>query len=437
MADSYDAIVVGAGPAGSAAAYIMAQNALSVTLLERGPYPGSKTMFGGTVYRRPLEEIVPAFWQEAPLERPVVKDELWFMEGDSAVNVGFTGLRFGKDPYNKFTAQRSVYDTWFANKAVQAGADLRTSTLATGLVYDKSLLGRRQDRVIGVKLDTGEEMHADVVVLAEGVNAFLTKEAGLRREIPPHAMTFYVEEVVALEAGKINERFQLEGNEGATYGMIGYPTAGTVGKGGIYTYKEHVAIVVGSYLDQMSTRSHSPYELLQRFKNHPLIKRLIQGGETVHYKANLIPKGGYDFIPRLYMDGLLVAGDAAMMISGRRGTDLAALTGMHAAETVVQAKAKGDFSSRTLATYMHKLNNTFFMKDIRSARGGLRYYRRHPDSDYLVASVLNDMAYEFFTVDMSTKSEKRQRLMKTALDRQVPSKTLMDLYEGYQHWGVF
>ncbi|KKM10644.1 FAD-dependent oxidoreductase [Clostridiales bacterium PH28_bin88] len=438
MTDSFDAVVVGAGPAGSAAAYVMARNNLSVALLERGEYPGSKTVFGGTVYRQPTEQIIPAFWHEAPLERPVVSDTLWFMDNDSAVSVGFTGLRFGQDPYNKFTTQRSLYDRWFAQKAAKAGADVRTCAMVDDLLYDKGLLGKKnKHRVQGVMLDTGEQLKADVVVLAEGVNAFLTKKAGLRSKLPAHTMTFYVEEILFLPSEKIEDRFQLERGEGATIGMLGFPTAGAVGKGGLFTYKEHVALIVGGYLSQLVERGSSPYELLQRTKAHPLVRRLLEGAETVQYKAHMIPKGGYAFVPKLYLDGLLVVGDAAVMVSGRRGTDLASLTGMYAAETIVQAKAKGDFSGKMLAMYMHKVNNTFFMKDIKAAEDGLTYYKKHPDSDYLISSLANKMAYEFFTVDMTSEKEKMEKLIKVVRDQQLPLKTFLDLYEGYRHWGVF
>ena len=359
----YDAIVVGAGPAGAAAAYIMAQKGLSVLLLERGKHPGSKNMFGGTIYARATEAIIPEFWREAPIERAITNDELWLMEKDSAFKFGFNGLRFGKVPYNKFSVLRTIFDRWFANKAVEAGATLVNNLLVTDLVFEKKgLLGKR---IVGVRLDSGDEVKADVVILAEGVNAFLTKKAGLRSDLPPHTMTLYVKEIIALPSEKIEDRFQLEKNEGSTIGVIGYPTAGAVGKGGLWTNKESVSIVVGAYLDEIIKKKLSPAILLKRFKEHPLIGRLLKGGKRIEYLAHMIPKGGYKFIPELYADGVIVIGDAAVMISGRHGTDLAMLSGKFAGETVVQAKAKGDFTSKMLVNYQHKLNNSFFMEDIK------------------------------------------------------------------------
>lgn len=103
----YDAVVVGAGSAGSSAALHMAENGLRVMLLERGEFPGSKNMFGGVIYTQTTAEIVPEFWREAPLERAVTRDNLWLLGQDSAVEIGFTGLRFAKAPYNKFTVRHA------------------------------------------------------------------------------------------------------------------------------------------------------------------------------------------------------------------------------------------------------------------------------------------------------------------------------------------
>ncbi|MFZ5640109.1 MAG: FAD-dependent oxidoreductase [Bacillota bacterium] len=435
MKSKYDAVVVGAGPAGSATAYILAKNGVDVALLERGDYPGSKNMFGGSVYARHTEEIFPAFWEEAPLERPIVTDQLWLLEHDSAVTIGFTGRRFAKAPYNKFSALRSHFDRWLADKAVTAGAGLVTRALVRNLVYENGLVSR--GRLKGVQLDGGEVVEADVVVLAEGVNAFLTKEAGLRGELPPYTMTLYLQEILALPANVIEERFQLAPGEGATIGVMGYPTAGAPGKAGLWTNKETLSITIGSNLYELMKARLSPYILLERVKGHPLLKRLLQGAETVEYKAHLIPKGGFNFVPTLYADNLLVVGDAATMISGRHGTDLAMLTGKHAAETIVQARAKGDFSSKMLAAYRHKLNQTYFMQDIKSAQGSLTYYRSHPDADYLVSSTANSAAYMFFTEEMVTEQEKTKKIFETVKNRQLPVKTAADLYSGMMHWGAF
>ncbi|AVX21177.1 MULTISPECIES: FAD-dependent oxidoreductase [Carboxydocella] len=430
MPEHYDAVVVGAGPAGAATALTLARNGISVCLLERGQYPGAKNIFGGTIYRQPTELLVPAFWEEAPLERPVVKDELWLMEEDSAINVGFTGLKFGRAPYNKFCVHRSQFDRWLADQAVRAGARLYCNTTARDLV----LKGKQ---VIGVEVDGGERILADVTVLAEGVMAMLTRKAGLRSQIPPHAVTLYVREVLALPAEKIEDRFNLPAGLGATIGLLGWPTGGAIGKAGIWTMKDTVAIIVGGFLDDLIKKGLSPRWLLDRFKQHPIMKKLLAGAEPIEYQAHLIPKGGYKGIPKLYRDGLLVAGDAAVMISGRRGSDLAMLTGKYAAETIIQAKARGDFTAKMLGAYARKLNDTFFMKDIKAGKDALSYYEHYSDSDFLISRLANQSAYEFFTEGLITEKEKKERIVRMFVNYQKLGKTVKDLYAGIKNWGVF
>jgi len=430
MPEHYDVVVVGAGPAGAAAALTLARNGLSVCLLERGTYPGAKNMFGGTIYRQPTELLVPAFWEQAPLERPVVRDELWLVEEDSAVHVGFTGLRFGSAPYNKFCVHRSHFDRWLAGLATAAGARLYCNTAVRDLVFK----GRQ---VVGVEVDGGERILADVTVLAEGVLAILTKKAGLRSQIPAHAVTLYVREVLALPAEKIEDRFQLPAGQGATIGMLGWPTGGAIGKAGIWTMKDTISIIVGGFLDDLIKKGLKPRWLLERYKQHPLLRKLLEGAESLEYQAHLIPKGGYKGIPKLYRDGLLVVGDAAMMISGRRGTDLAMLSGKIAAETIIQAKAKGDFTAKMLSAYARKLNDTFFMKDIKAGKDALSYYEHYSDSDFLISRLANQSAYEFFTEGLITEKEKKERIIRMFLNYQKLSKTVKDLYAGIKNWGVF
>lgn len=435
ISDRYDAIVVGAGPAGSAAALSMAQNNISVLLIERGNYPGSKNVYGGNIFSQPTTQVIPAFWEEAPLERKIVSEELWFLDYDSAVKVGFTGLRFGKAPYSKFTALRSKFDTWFANQAVKAGATLLCDTLVEDLIWDK--IGLRSRKADGVKLDNGEEIRSDVVVLAEGALAFLTQKAGLRKPLMAHHFTNYVKQVFALPKDKIESRFNLEPGEGAIMEMIGYSTGGIVGKGGLWTNEESICLTTGGYLSQMVEKGLSPLHLLNRFKAHPLIRRLLTDAELLEYSSHMIPKGGYQKIPTLVDNGVLVCGDAAMMVSGRRGTDLAMLSGKSAGEAVAEAHAKGDFKKEILKTYENKINKSFFLDHIRNDKNAKFYYEHHPDSDYLISKLVNQLSYKFFDVKLKTNKEINADIAEEIAQFQPMDKTLKDLYHGIFNWGVF
>ncbi|MEC9489219.1 MAG: FAD-dependent oxidoreductase [Halanaerobium sp.] len=357
------------------------------------------------------------------------------LDVDSAVKMGFTGLKFGKAPYNSFSVIRSKFDKWLANKAAKAGAHLMLSTLVEDLVYEKT--GMRSRKIDGVRLENGETIRADVVILAEGVQAAILQKAGMRQEIKPDSLTHYVKEVIHLGSEKIEERFQLEPGEGTVIGMIGYPTSGVVGKAGLWTCKETISLMVGGFLNQLIDKGHNPYQLLQRTKDHPLVKRLLEGGETVEFLSHAIPKGGYKKIPRLIDNGLLVVGDAAMMISGRRGSDLAMLTAKFAAETILQALAKGDFNKAIMDSYVVKVKDSFFMKDIQSRKGSAKYYAQHGDADFLVNRIMNEAAYKFFTIDLKSSSEKQKQIMEMTTNIQPIYKTFTDVIHGAQHWGVY
>jgi electron transfer flavoprotein-quinone oxidoreductase len=433
--DRYNTIIIGAGPAGAAAAYKLAKNNISVLMLERGPFPGSKNMFGGTIYREPTAEIIPAFWEEAPLERPVVSDELWFMDDSSAVKIGFTGLNFAKAPYNKFTALRPKFDKWFAEQAVKKGARLITNTTVKKLVHKST--GRFTKKIDGVVLDNGEQIYSDVVIVAEGALSSFTEEARLRSKIKSNLITLYCKEVLELESEKIEERFSLEKNEGCIIGMIGFPTSGAIGKAAIFTNKDSISLMLGAYLDQIINKGLSPYQLLQRTKDHPLIRRLIQGAKPVEYQAHIIPKSGYKNIPKLYDNGILVVGDAAGMISGRHGTDLAMLTGQYAAETISQAMARNDYSANSLSVYEKKVYSSYFAKDMEASKNSEKYYLEHPDADFLISKALNSASYKFFRVEMMEHKKKVDEIINDFKAMQSPIKTISDVYNGIMHWGVF
>ena len=434
--DRYNAVVVGAGPAGATAALMMAGNNLSVALLERGRYPGSKNMTGGTIAGMPFQDILPEYWEMEgiPLERRIVSDELWLLDSDSAVRMGFTGRRFGKVPFNRHTILRYKFDNWYANQAVKAGAELICNCLAVDLAYHKT--GLMSKKVDGVVLEGGDVIHADVVILAEGAQGSLVQKAGLRKRLKPNEMTLYVKEVLELPAEKIEERFNLERGEGASIGMVGYPTSPAIGKGGIWTNRDSLSIIVGGYLNQIVGKGLSPLQLLERYKEHPLVKRLIEGAKPVKYMAHIIPKGGFKKIPTLVDDGIIVAGDAAEMISGRRGMDLAMITGKFAAEAAAQACALDRYGRDVLASYEARIKGSFFYLNMKSHKNAEAYFNRYQDSDFLITKAMNDLAYKFFEQNLESDKNNMIKMAEELINMQSLGKTTKDILFGLQNWGV-
>lgn len=430
MGQQYDVIVVGAGPAGSTAAYTLASKGKRTALLERGKTPGEKNVYGGTIYSIPTQSLFPHFKEEIPLENAVVKEEFWILEKDSYVNLGFTGLGFQRPPYNKFTVRRSHFDVYLAKKAVEKGAHLHTEALATHIK-------RRGRQIQEVMIQGGDSLEAPAIILAEGVQAYLAKKQRLHPPHPPEDFTLYVKEVLGLSKEKIQERFQLEEGEGAILGMMGHPLAEVLGRAALWTEKNTLSLIVGAHLDDLMKKKAKPQDLLRMLKKHPLVKRLLEETEVLEYQAHLIPKGGKRAIPKLFQDGLLVAGDAATMTSGRRGTDLAMMTGQLAAETLINAFSKGDLGSSSLSLYKKKVDGTFFMKDMKTGREKLAFKKKYPHSEHFLSVAVNEVAYKFFQSGMESKKEKEREILHSLKELQPPLKSIGDVLAMARNWEAY
>ena len=145
MAEKFDSVVVGAGPAGIAAAYTMAKAGLNVLVLEKGEKPGAKNMFGGVIFRHHTEKIAPEFWKTAPIERHVVEYQYWFMTKESHLLISHRNQKFNKT-YNAFTVHRAKFDPWFAKLAEDAGAVIINRTTVDGVIKENGRDRWSQDR---------------------------------------------------------------------------------------------------------------------------------------------------------------------------------------------------------------------------------------------------------------------------------------------------
>jgi electron transfer flavoprotein-quinone oxidoreductase len=427
--EKFDAVVVGAGPAGSAAALTMARAGLSVVLLERGEFPGAKNVFGGVLYRKQMEDLIPEFWKEAPLERMIIEQNLWIMGRESVTKFGHRNEAF-KQPPNCWTGMRVNFDQWFANKAVEAGAIPVYETVATELLYEGN-------KVVGVRTDREQgDLYANVVVIADGVNSLLGKQLGIHKEWAPDQVSLAVKEQIFLSKEKILDRFNLEGDEGATIEFVGETSAGMTGLGFLYTNKESISLGIGVMVSDLKRTRVKPYELLEQVKQHPAIRRLIQGGETKEYAGHLIPEGGLTAVPQLSGDGWMICGDAAQLVNfvHREGTNLAMTSGRFAGEAAVAAKEAGEFSRRTLSLYDRKVAQSFIRKDLKKYQG-LHGLLKELDPKLLFSQfpqALNDAAYDMLLVDGRSKAEKQQQAMETIKETAGGTWELVKL--GWKGW---
>lgn len=364
-ATDFDAVVVGAGPAGSAAAIELARAGHSVALIERGPFPGSKNMYGGVIYGRILDTLIPQWWTEAPIQRWVTRRQTMMMTGEQALTIDYRTEAWGRPPYNGATAYRPDFDTWLADKAVDAGATLVCSTTVTGLL-------RSGGAVVGVTTDRPDgELRAPVVIAADGVNSFVAKEAGLYGEVDPANYTVGVKETIALPREVIDERFGVRGDHGVDIEIIG-ATGDIPGGGFIYTNTDTISVGLVLSMVELAAGDKRPEELLVDLKAHPAVRPLIEGGEVKEYSAHVIPEAGYDMMPELAGDGIVVAGDAAAMCLAAgiwlEGVNFAIGSGAAAGRAAGSALRQGDTSATGLAGYRRQLESSFVLVDHRKLR---------------------------------------------------------------------
>lgn len=393
--EKFGAIIVGGGLAGCSAAIVLAKAGVDVLVIERGDYCGAKNMTGGRLYGHSLEKIVPNFAEEAPIERVVKHEKVSLMSADGSLDIGYNSAKLSAEADSaSYTVLRGKFDQWLAEKAEEAGA-----SIIPGILVDKLIV--EDGKVVGVEA-TGEEMYADVVILADGVNSLLAQQLGMKKELEPGQVAVGAKETIKLSEELINERFGLKAGEGTAWLSAGDPTDGSFGGAFLYTNKDTVSVGIVATLSDIGHSELSVPQMLERFKDHPTIAPLLEGGETIEYSGHLVPEEGLHMVPELYRDGVLVAGDAAGFCVNLgftvRGMDFAIESGRLAAETVLKAQAAGDYSAAALAEYENAIKDSFIMRDLKSFKGFPTVLGRREIFEDLPA-ICDDIAGKIFTVD--------------------------------------
>ncbi len=409
MAEHFDAIVVGAGPAGSAAALTLARKGFSTLLVERGRSPGAKGMFGGRIYAWSLADLIPDWMKDCPIERFVVQENMALLSGDASLTVAYNSPRLREGRSTSFTAVRAKFDSWLAKKAEESGA-----TLVTGIRVDD--LWREGGRVKGVLVAPEDRVGADLVVIAEGAASVLVRKAGLKADLEPSEVSVGVKETIELSPETIQERFGLGEKDGAAYVFAGEASMGLRGGGFLYTNKASVS------LGQT------------KFRMHPAVQRLIRGGKVAEYSAHLVPELGAGMMPRLVSDGVVVAGDAAGFLINNgytfRGVDLAIASGVAVGEAAEAARAAGGMSAANLAAYEKFLRARNVLTDLERFRRA-PVYMKNERLFGLYPRLLLEIAERAYTVD----GQGKERLFDVVMDEASSSgvsklKLLLDLLQG-------
>ncbi len=372
----HDCIVVGAGPAGSAAALQMARDGLDVVILERGDRPGEKNVMSGVLVTEKLHAIVPDFRDRAPVQRCITGGyNMCILGEDEVLHLpGLRNYRRSRYPHPPFTVFRSEFDAWFAGAAVDAGAELFTATLVEDLLWEDG-------RVAGVRTRRGD-LRARVVIGADGVNSTVAEKSGLGA--PPSAteVSLIIREILDLPAEQIEERFALRPGEGVLSLFIG-PVVGPSGVKSVYftemyTNQDSLSLTVEVPLDVLQACGVPTHDVLGARERHPYIARLIQGSTLREYQAHLIPRGGVADLNCLGGAGVLLTGDAGRFVDRDGVGSLPAMaSGIAAAQAVKYACEKGDFSKATLDVYRDLLEEEGLVDSQRESHQAWEYRQVH------------------------------------------------------------
>ena len=371
----FDVVVVGAGPAGLAAAIALKQQApdCSVCLLEKGSEVGAHLLSGALLDTRALRELFPERWQEAPLGMAVSDDQVHLLQSDKrSLRLPHWAVPPSMHNENARIISLGNLCRWLAKEAESLGVEIYPGFAASDLIIEEGVV----KGVVTGDLGLDKEGHpkADHVpgmallgrytLLAEGARGHLGKRLieqfslNEGRQAQHYAIGF--KELWQLPAGRTSPGTVLHGS--------GWPL-GQESHGGFFLYhQEGDQVAVGLIVDlNYQNPWLSPFDEFQRFKHHPLIASVLEGGERVSYGARAITKGGWNALPRMHVPGALLLGcDAGTLDFSRiKGIHTAMKSGMLAAEALSGAL---DSRGEDLAHYDRLLAQSWLGQSLRRSR---------------------------------------------------------------------
>ncbi|MFB6233913.1 MAG: flavoprotein [Halopenitus sp.] len=368
-AEHYEAVVVGCGPGGAAAAATLAENDVETLVLERGVDAGAKNVSGGLLYAEEsspytIDDLFPDFREEAT-ERPVTDYHIHNVSGRQVKTFDITDLHEHDTAWSDAVLRRRM-DSWLAErvheKTSETGGGLLTEVRVNGLLWEDG-------EIVGVTCDELDPIRADLVVAADGVNSELAREAGLMDWDEPEEWFQGVKAVVDVPPEEVNESFDVGPDEGAAHLFSGDLFEGVRGGGFVYTNEDSLSIGTVFHLDSLTAEQAEPHELLDALLTHPALGDWLP--ETYHereYSAKLVPDSKKVAHESPHRDRLVLVGDAAGQMQAQgpiiKGMNHAVTAGALAAEAFVESRARGA-ADGTGQLYARKLESEGVMDKLR------------------------------------------------------------------------
>ncbi|MDR1442242.1 MAG: FAD-binding protein [Bifidobacteriaceae bacterium] len=394
MAD-FDAIIVGSGCAGPMAAFELASRGKSVLVIERGNYCGAKNMSGGRLYTHPLREVFPNFASDAPLERRITHERISLMAPDANFTIDYTDQHMADPNHESHAVLRGRLDQWLATQAQDAGAEYINGIAVESLI-------KQGGRVAGVRAGE-DEISAEVVLLCDGANSLLASQAVGTDPPSPAAMAVGIKEVIQLDPSVIQDRFHCGPGEGAAWLFVGDPTHGTTGGGFLYTNQDTLSVGLVATISDLMAAEVPIYQMLEDFKHHPALAPVLAGGTVVEHSGHMVAEGGYSAMPPLAADGVMLAGESALMVINAgytvRGMDFALAAGTQAGRCATAALDAGDTSLAGLAGYRQALEDSFVLRDLKTLRRFPHFMENTPRMFNAYPQMVRDAMRAVFLLD--------------------------------------